>query len=708
MRHLGHSLIIHLLVVILAMPAHAAPPRRRPIPQGANAKPRIFKSDPRKRLIQPILPFVDVQANSSLNPAVSGVINNAINAGKATDSQTFTKITPSLLGAGGGGGGGKGSNAFNYNSGGGNRDGEGGGGDNASGDGGGERRPREGRGSQSGGAEAFPKWWPMCLFLDESISTEEGNRTVKGLIDDAAKCKVNLVVFPVTIKANYSDDPDIINKGSQGSCNIVPTLAEKASTSVCVHHQYSSDKMCGDPPTAQNPNPQVAGCAQLQAGAGARLRQRYTDPTDAANLAAQANETQEGAAGVAAPSIEDAGQCTKDIVAHEALGHSQMGMPNGESHGKGIGRPLPGGAEGTATGDWTEEGCAEMFQNGFDNSDQRWKYDRNRQNYYTKIEDPAKQWDLLGGGQLFKPPPGPPPPGRRKGDRPKGGPQQITYDEGAGPNPGSRSIGREGAGGSVAGGSPPAASPPAAASNDFPPVADVKHKRKPGESVNSILVENVKSPPEPKSVANDDAPVPQTVPAAPPPPPGGKGGSPQRITYDESAPKGRSGGDSGNSGIMRPSLPSPPGEAGGYSTTYDESAPKNGPSIGGGGGKTTIGYDESAPKNGASIGSSIIRMGSAVGEGAAAASAAASLPSASDKGSSLSAGIGSIKLSPGGFNGSSMSSDFFQSSNGTSSDDDEKKEEERRRRRAAGGERRRGPASLSEGAPGSRYRGGTP
>jgi hypothetical protein len=462
----------------------------------------------------------------------------------------------------------------------------------------------------------------MCLFLDASISQEEGNRTVKQLVDDAAHCKVNLVVYPVTIQSNYPADPDVINEGSMSSCNLVSAkIGAKASTSVCTKYPETADKMC-NPAWTPKDGYNTAGCAMVQGGAIDKLKSMY--PPDSPERALidkfEKEEGRSAALGKPAPSIEDIGACTGDIVGHEAIGHSEMGMPNGKSHGKGIGLPSPGyTGDGAPPGAWTAQGCASFVESALPNPG-RWKYNAARTQYYTRVAEPANQWNLLGGGQLFHPLPPLPPPGSGgippTGARP---PPAFSYDEAAPRAPPSDPPGSAGVpSGNGGGGNPPSASAdsgspssdPGAGSASNPPPAtspDIAHKKQSGAALSQILLAALK----PSNGSGTAAPA--GNPSGPPPPidamesrsapvpvsPGG--GATSRLLYDESAKKAPAAGRLAESSPYSP----PEGNsaaagdrktAGTRSLIYDEGAAKGG----NGSSAKALTYDESTPKNGRS------------------------------------------------------------------------------------------------------------
>jgi hypothetical protein len=132
------------------------------------------------------------------------------------------------------------------------------------------------------------------------------------------------------------------------------------------------------------------------------------------------------AAGSVAVSIEVVKGHTADIVAHEAIGHSQMGKPNGSRYGMGIGETVDTKPDGPnwkkRTGDpdnkWTPGGCDVMRKNAHVNTAsevqkyfgaaQPFQYDAGRQTYYTPS---SKLYNMSSDPPLFSPPNPVPPPG---------------------------------------------------------------------------------------------------------------------------------------------------------------------------------------------------------------------------------------------------------------------------------------------------------
>ncbi len=526
-----------------------------------------------------------------------------------------------------------------------------------------DNAPKNGGGGGGGGggkAIAYPLWYPMCLFIDQTIDTGTGNSAVKGIIDDAAACGVNLVVFPLTVKSNYPNSADTINAKAQKSCNVIEGLGvPRASVSTCVQFPDTAGEMCGEPPETR---PTVAGCAQLQSGA--------SNGWDAKTKAAmkQSGEGTESAGGVAAPSIEKSGACDTGTVGHEALGHSMWGHPNGSADGHGIGvtmiwnpnatdraqevlvmnnmvkdlarhardlgldvgaPPDPMLAVGIRTrngvkvaaegggaggGGWTGEGCAAMRGSAFAN-DGRWKYDPSRQQYYVRAE-PERQWDLMEGKQLFLQPPGAPPPGDATpptiGGQP---PTTITFDDNF-----FKSIGADGAGAGKGTSGPQGGG----AAGGGTASADERHRRPQGPLTATLSGSGGGAAANTYKQSGEDGNA-INPPRLPDPPPGGGGKGSAKIGFDDDAPK--NGSNSGASvqkgGSFATKVDQPPGDTSGITSVgsnsgaiasmgsgpgsgsrlnSDDNAPRGGYSLGGKG--SSIGYDDSAPKNGSTASAS--------------------------------------------------------------------------------------------------------
>jgi hypothetical protein len=682
----------------------------------------LGKGDPRSRLMKMVAGPV-LQWNTP--PEFLGSTLNAGGKGGGQNGGGLATVSPGGGQKGGASAGNKGG-AFSFNSGGGQKasgGGGGGGNDGGGSNGGGSSGgiDPQARAGQGGGATAYPLWYPMCLFMGDHVSQGEGNKAVKGLVDEAAACGVNLVVFPITTK-NIPYNPDAINSAQSSSCNLVDAFGRlgvtHGSTSTCAPFPDIAGWMCQDrlpdPPAGPGGwNPAVKGCAVLaKSNPGdieRQLRDAFLreglDPDRGVGLTKfnkrmeeiQKDMNNSGGSDGVLPSIEEGSSCSPGIVGHEALGHSMWGHPNGESDGNGIGFSVDAGSgEGGSGSGWTPAGCTAMRGAAYPN-DGRWKYDPNRQQYYVKENDPGKQWDLMSGRKVFRPPTPPPPPGRRSQPPPitGGGGGNIVYNEGAPKQPPP-----SGGGG---GGGSPAASDPASPAQP-PATAGIPHKKRPQDMIVDALVGDLKN--VTPAQASELPPIPADQTGFPPPSPKGAGSA--RITYDEGASKVRLG--SAGSGVMKPTVDSapPPGEGFGGSTslTYDEGAPKGqGDSgapvaVGSGSGKgssKSLTYDESAAKgqaSGSGSGSGVIRLGAAAAEAGAAAAAGSGtgtgLGDLPGPGGAPGATIPTLRLGPGGAASASSSlsstSDFFRDGDATVVDADTQREEKKKRLKRASGD----------------------
>ncbi len=540
------------------------------------------------------------------------------------------------------------------------------------------RPPSAGNGPGAGvqQSKAFDKFYPMCLFMDgDAVTSQQGNATIKGMVDNMAQaCGVNLVVFPVTVKpGSYDNSPgaaDVNNNLQKAACNIVPNIPNvtNASTSFCQSSDAMADHMCAsfenDPKKADPRHGRkykmdlpVAGCAQVNSKTGSQdfddFKQKLRDiesgkikndpdfpsPGDAtARLKELQDDGSSGGGGRSdiAPSIEDVNSCTSMIVAHEAIGHSMMGMPNGDGHGNGIGlKKAAGMNEG-----WTPEGCAVIQKNAMVN-DGTWRWEQGRQTYYVPPADRNNWWDLGSGRKLFNPPANAP--GGGPVMRPpivQNGGNTVVMDDGAAKGSGDAGSGKatakgsgqlaatipdvidprhrlvpRPAGGDAVGGTRPGGSPIAGASDEvnFPEKPKLSPpNNKPvgtksvgfdddvakssggggGSSFGKITKSNVDAMPGEPSFGS-----PRGVDG------GGAGGAGGFAFQDDAAKGEASGSASGRAGGGGPSGT----RGGGYA--FDEGASKSAS----GGVGSTVGMVPSGDRSPASLGGSILGTGSSVG-----------------------------------------------------------------------------------------------
>lgn len=405
-------------------------------------------------------------------------------------------------------------------------------------------KPPSGDGSgDGGGGTAFAKWYPLCLFIDASEG--DVNNTVKGVVDMAAGCGVNLVVWPITVKSNYPNSSSTINKMAQNACNIVSAgISQKASVSTCVRFADTAGEMCGDPPEKR---PSTAGCAQLGSGSG-------SDKGMIARMQGSGHFGGQSEEGQAVPSIERAGACTPSIVAHESQGHSQFGWPNGSAAGNGIGTPDEGNAGGGASGGggegWTGIGCAQMRSTALAN-DGRWKYNPKQTVYYVPQTDPQRQWDLTDPKQKLFPEPKGDPPSEPPSTPPRIGDRKNQMNDDFFKTPPGEE-GDEADGAQVSS-------------------LDEKHKRQPGSALDALM-DGVKS--TPKSIGRQGDP---DKPKAPDIPPSSSGeGDGSGLVFNDTVSKSDSavGGITRDPATSSGSYNGDGSEEGSEGLTFDDSVKK--------------------------------------------------------------------------------------------------------------------------------------
>jgi hypothetical protein len=269
-----------------------------------------------------------------------------------------------------------------------------------------------GGGAVKGTGRALSKWWPMCAFVDQSVPDGQANQIMKELVDDAAKCDVHIQVFAVkTDWTQIGDDYEKINNLTRKKCDLPNGL--QGSATALVPWDLTAARMCNsklnqgnldDPNEFNDYDPGVAGCAELSSKSD-------QDPSKLNDADGHGHNKSSDNVAV---SIEVKKGWTADIVAHEAIGHSQMGKPNGERHGMGIGEyedmhpkdPNKPPGDDSNTGGWTGLGCGVMRDNAHENtpsdvakyfgSAQKFLYDPNQQSYmipsgrlYNMASDPG-------------------------------------------------------------------------------------------------------------------------------------------------------------------------------------------------------------------------------------------------------------------------------------------------------------------------------
>ncbi len=277
-----------------------------------------------------------------------------------------------------------------------------------------------GGGAVKGNTRQLSHWWPLCAFIDKTV--KDPNGIIKELVDDAAECNVHLQVYPVTVDWNVvGDSASAVNAATRTQCNFQNGM--QGSATALVPWTLTAAEMCNKKiPDPNNPgkevwDPAVAGCAELSSKSA-------QDPSKLNDADGHGHNK---ATGNVAVSIEVISGHTADTVAHEAIGHSQMGKPNGSRYGMLIGEIIDTKSDGSRnwaprTGDppdkWTPGGCDVMRENAHVNTasevkkyfgtDQPFQYDANRQTYYTPS---SNLYNMKSDPPLFSPPNPVPPPG---------------------------------------------------------------------------------------------------------------------------------------------------------------------------------------------------------------------------------------------------------------------------------------------------------
>lgn len=237
---------------------------------------------------------------------------------------------------------------------------------------------------------AFQKWFPMCIFVEQGAN---GNAIVKGLVDAAADCKVNLVAFPFYINSNLPGDGQAAAKAAARSCNAVDGLrkygATRASSLIVTKNKNLPASMCKSPAFKDK-----VGCSQLgwEPTPGQLFRQRGTGEDGGV-----ATRGQTSVAMISTPNVEQA--------VKYGLGMAMMSRPPGTGAGYGVGDPDEGWASAGSTPErkWSASGCAAMRQAAFPNNGQ-WRYNPEQDKYLVDAGGANRLLDVVGGPQLFRPP----------------------------------------------------------------------------------------------------------------------------------------------------------------------------------------------------------------------------------------------------------------------------------------------------------------
>jgi hypothetical protein len=242
-------------------------------------------------------------------------------------------------------------------------------------------------GNSSGGSsegQSFGKWWPVCIFVDDHIV--DANEQVKELVRMSAACQVNLQPYIKKVSILDPNNPDLLNQLQGQACDIKEAgIADRGSTLVITNQSDTvADKMCGSVDEKGKPTTDVAGCNEVAQGISGGARKLYDQ-----QMGQKKHEMGSVAGSSVAVGIVDAGGFQNGkIWSHEAIGHGQMGWPNGKGAGNGIANgdnPKDNGGEDPSEGkeDYTGVGCARMQAQAIADPDRHHFYYPNKENYYS-------------------------------------------------------------------------------------------------------------------------------------------------------------------------------------------------------------------------------------------------------------------------------------------------------------------------------------
>lgn len=240
--------------------------------------------------------------------------------------------------------------------------------------------------------KSFGLWWPVCVLVDGP----DANSQITEMVKMSAACGVNLQPYSRVVTNGFGAENDSgINNGQRSSCNLSEAgIASKGSTLFLTNKSSTvADRMCKkfkkDTQTGKEtnePTTEVAGCNELANGSGTAEQQKtWTE-------AARNDSKGDGWGGVAGGSVavgivDNEGYSSGNVYSHEAMGHGQMGWPNGASAGNGIGDPADekkGEAikEGSL-GAYTGRGCARMRASAIPDPEEKHKYYASKTKYYN-------------------------------------------------------------------------------------------------------------------------------------------------------------------------------------------------------------------------------------------------------------------------------------------------------------------------------------
>lgn len=446
------------------------------------------------------------------------------------------------------------------------------------------------------GLEPIGLVYPVCVFVDSSPTVQsKANDAIKGMVDMAADCGVLILPFPVASTFPMGDDENAINEAQRKDCNIPQELGTngKGSATSFVPWDDTAAKMCKDRKPDGSWNLDVAGCAEVRAAQGRDGKEDVGSSKERQdNFKKQLSEggAQNSSSQSIAVSIEVPKGHNRVVISHEALGHSQMGRPNGKTLGLGIGKwgDDPQGEDESANGGWTKpDGCKALAENAFPNT-KGYLYDRNRELYYAPHTD---RIHIVGSRPIFD-----------KGNR---GPLPAIAQ---GPNPATSDTP---SGGGSAGGQPggqeaivsrpvpPAVPKPAekAAIADnvtiAPPKPSGRHDVK---ATGGVTLSELRQKNPPKEAPRDDSfAVVSQKSSGGSPTPFSSGGSREQLRIDETAGPNTAIAVVGSGGKS----------SGGGGSIFDTSSTGGtGGSFGSGGGGAKLGFDETMTAKGptASVG----------------------------------------------------------------------------------------------------------
>ncbi len=236
--------------------------------------------------------------------------------------------------------------------------------------------------------KSFGLWWPVCVLVDGP----DANSQITEMVKMSAACGVNLQPYSRVVTNSFGAENDSgINNGQRSSCNLSEAgIASKGSTLFLTNKSSTvADRMCGQFEVVNGqrvPTTAVAGCNELANGSGSQAQQ------DRWRNQAIADTGGDGFGGVAGGSVavgivDNEGYSSGNVYSHEAMGHGQMGWPNGASAGNGIGDPAdekPGDPikEGPL-GAYTGKGCARMRASAIPDPEGKHKYYASKTKYYN-------------------------------------------------------------------------------------------------------------------------------------------------------------------------------------------------------------------------------------------------------------------------------------------------------------------------------------